>query len=150
MLNPKILLLLFVFFVQKSPAQTHYNYNDGLALEGYDALSYFQKKPTKGLDKYSYTYQGLKYSFASSQNLELFRQNPNRYLPQYGGWCAYAMGYNAERVEVHPLSYKIVQGKLYLFYKSFFNNTLEKWNKNENLLRQQADTNWQKQIAKKQ
>ena len=62
------------------------------------------------------------------------------------GWCAYAMGAKGEKVEVDPETFKIVDGKLYLFYNKFFNNTLESWNKDEARLRSNADKNWSKII----
>jgi len=58
-------------------------------------------------------------------------KNPAGYEPQYGGWCAYAMGANGEKVEIDPGTFKIVDGKLNLYYNAFFNNTLKSWNKDE-------------------
>ena len=75
-----------------------------------------------------------------------FLKNPKNYEPQYGGWCAYAMGSNGEKVEVDPETYKILDGKLYVFYNAYFNNTLKSWNKDEAKLKKQADKNWQKII----
>ena len=69
-------------------------------------------------------------------------KNPAKYEPQYGGWCAYAMGAKGEKVSVDPKTYKIVDGKLYLFYNRLFNNTLEDWNENEAKLKNKADANW--------
>ncbi|HZE82850.1 MAG TPA: YHS domain protein, partial [Puia sp.] len=66
------------------------------------------------------------------------------YEPQYGGWCAYAMGKDGSKVEVDPGTFKIVNGKLFLFYNRFFNNTLKTWNKDEDHLHKNADNNWQK------
>jgi hypothetical protein len=54
------------------------------------------------------------------------------------------MGASAEKVEVDPETFKIVNGKLYLFYNKYFNNTLTKWNKDEDRLKKQADANWSK------
>jgi hypothetical protein len=87
-------------------------------------------------------YDGVNYRFASEQNRQLFKASPSKYEPQYGGWCAYAMGANGEKVEVDPETFKIIDGKLYLFYNKLFNNTLTTWNKNEATLKQKADKNW--------
>jgi YHS domain-containing protein len=125
----------------------HFNLTKSLALQGYDAVSYFDKKPQKGKTSIRYTYNGIVYQFVSTQNLEKFKLNPSGYEPAYGGWCAYAMGARNEKVEVDPETYKIIQGKVYLFYNAFFNNTLTDWNKNEIVLKQKADTNWKKIIA---
>jgi len=73
---------------------------------------------------------------------EEFKKNPSRYEPQYGGWCAYAMGKDGSKVEVDPETFKIIDGKLYLYYNKFFNNTLKSWNKDEPNLKAKADVNW--------
>jgi hypothetical protein len=73
-----------------------------------------------------------------------FKANPEKYKPAYGGWCAYAMGENGEKVKVDPETYKIVDGKLYLFYNFWTTNTLDDWNKNEKKLKEAADRNWSK------
>ena len=63
-----------------------------------------------------------------------FASNPAKYEPQYGGWCAYAMGHDGSKVEVDPETFKIINGKLFLFYNRFFNNTLKTWNQDESKL----------------
>jgi hypothetical protein len=67
-----------------------------------------------------------------------------KYQPQYGGWCAYAMGADGEKVDVDPETFKLMDGKLYLSHNRFSNNTLKFWNKGETNLKQKADANWQK------
>ena len=78
------------------------------------------------------------------KNKEEFKKNPAAYEPQYGGWCAYAMGKDGDKVSIDPETFKIVNGKLYLFYNRAFNNTLKSWNKDEPTLKTKADANWQK------
>ncbi|MEN9569980.1 MAG: hypothetical protein RL172_1211, partial [Bacteroidota bacterium] len=58
------------------------------------------------------------------------------------GWCAYAMGAKGQKVTIDPETFKIRNGKLYLFYNKLFNNTLKDWNKDEPALCAKADTNW--------
>ena len=116
----------------------------GLAIQGYDPISYILGKPQKGSSTFSYKYNGATYFFSNSKNMELFKSSPTRFEPAYGGWCAYAMGATGEKVEVDPETYKIINGKLFLFYNAYFNNTLPKWNKNEKNLNKTADTNWAK------
>ena len=124
--------------------QKHFYVEHGVAISGYDAVSYFSGKPAKGKAAFNYNYNGINYRFASAANLETFKASPARYEPAYGGWCAYAMGNSGEKVEVDPESFKILNGTLHLFYKSFFNVTLDKWNKEEAKLKKQADANWAK------
>ncbi|MFN8335052.1 MAG: YHS domain-containing (seleno)protein [Cyclobacteriaceae bacterium] len=144
------LTLLFVMFSVATFAQTdalrqkHYNVKDGLAIEGYDPVSYFDGKPAEGKTSLSYSYKGVTYHFASQVNLTKFKTAPDKYEPAYGGWCAYAMGENGEKVKVDPETYKILNGKIYLFYNFWTNNTLEKWNKNEQKLKDAGDRNWTK------
>src|SRR5258708_36588972 len=116
----------------------------GLAIRGYDPVAYFSGKPFDGKKDITLDYQGITYRFATVANRDAFKATPGKYEPQYGGWCAYAMGAKGEKVEVDPETFKIVDGKLYLFYNRFFNNTLKSWNKDEANLKQKADANWQK------
>lgn len=145
------LFLSFLFLALAGQAQTEqrkkqFNISkSGLAIEGYDPVSYFTKsKAEKGSSKWAVLHNGVTYYFSSEENKELFKTNPSKYEPQYGGWCAYAMGANGEKVEVDPETFKILNGKLYLFYHSWTNNTLTKWNKDETNLRNKADLNWKK------
>lgn len=141
---------LFVFFSVQGVAQTtsagrtkHFNLENGLAIEGYDPVAYFTAgRAVKGSSSYAYTHLGVNYYFASDANRKAFASNPAQYEPQYGGWCAFAMGDYGKKVEVDPETFKIVNGKLYLFYNAYFNNTLVSWNKDENNLRNKADYNW--------
>lgn len=115
----------------------------GLAIQGYDPVAYFaQNKAVKGLKNLSIYADGVTYYFSTQQNKDLFKANPAKYEPQYGGWCAYAMGATNEKVEVDPETFKVLNGKLYLFYHSWTNNTLNKWNKDENNLKAKADASW--------
>lgn len=123
------------------------NIENGIALSGYDPVSYFiSNKPKIGGKKINVIYQGAIYQFSSQKNKDTFIKHPTKYLPQYGGWCAFAMGEYAKKIEVNPKAFKIVNGKLYLFYNSLLNNTLKIWNKNEKKLIVQADKNWKKLI----
>lgn len=121
-----------------------YNLKKAIALEGYDPVSYFSNHPIKGKSQLSYTYKNITYWFANQTNLNKFKSNPDQYEPAYGGWCAYAMGETGEKVKVDPETYKILNGKLYLFYNFWGNNTLTDWNKNEKDLKSKADQNWKK------
>lgn len=126
-------------------AQQQYNLDKGLALQGYDPVAYFtQHAAVKGDKKIAASAAGVLYYFSSVANKELFLKDYKKYEPQYGGWCAYAMGATNEKVEIDPETFKVVDGKLYLFFHSWTNNTLPKWNKDEAKLKKQADSNWTK------
>ena len=121
----------------------HYNTENNVALSGYDPITYFAKKPVPGKESISHTYKGITYRFLNEKSLSLFKANPEKYEPQYGGWCAYALA-KAKPVlmEADPETYKIVDGKLCVFYNSFGINTVKKWNKNEPKSKASADKNW--------
>jgi YHS domain-containing protein len=124
-----------------------YNLDDNhVALQGYDVVSYFMGAPLKGKKSVIYTYQGAIYWFNNTDNLDLFKKQPEKFEPVYGGWCAYAMGETGEKVKIDPKSYKIIDGKLYLFYNFYFNNTLIDWNRDEHRLKEDAEANWHKII----
>jgi YHS domain-containing protein len=149
--------ILITGFLQTANAQTegarkqHFNVDkNGLAIKGYDPVAYIlQKKAVKGEKQYSAVYMGILYYFGSSNNLSLFKKDPAKYEPAYGGWCAYAMGNTSEKVEIDPETFKVINGKTYLFYNFYFNNTLKSWNKDEPKLNATAEINWLKIINSK-
>ncbi|HMT00625.1 MAG TPA: YHS domain-containing (seleno)protein [Saprospiraceae bacterium] len=124
-------------------SQSNVNNDKGQAAGGYDLVTYFQiSGPQKGNDQFVAQHQGHAYYFINAGNKALFLKYPDRYLPQYGGWCAYAMGKDGTKVDVDPKTFKVIDGKLYLYYNKFFNNTLNKWNQDEAKLKAKADFNW--------
>jgi YHS domain-containing protein len=115
------------------------NTTDGLALKGYDPVAYFTDgHPTKGEDQYSFQWKGVTYRFASAENLQRFKADPEKYLPQYGGYCAYAMSLN-RIADIDPFRWAIVEGKLYL-NNGFIAQDLWSLNKSGNIA--SADHNW--------
>lgn len=135
-----------------------FNLENGVALQGYDAVAYFTRnesnpgranpgRAVKGSAANAFTYKNVTYHFASPANRKAFQENPDKYEPQYGGWCAYAMGATGEKVEIDPETFKIKDGKLFLFYHTFINNTLNKWNKDEPGLHKKADASWMKFVG---
>ncbi len=122
----------------------HFNTNEHhVMLDGYDPVSYFTGKPQKGIEANAYTYKGVTYWFATPQHKNSFIKHPDAYEPQYGGWCAYALGLKPEKVKVNPTTFKIIDHKLYLFYDFYLTNTLKMWNKDQDNLLSQANKNWQ-------
>ena len=143
-----VALLSITTFAQTSTKRTtEFNLEKKVAIQGYDPVAYFkQKKAVKGKKELSSSFEGVIYYFSSQANKDAFTKSPSSYEPQYGGWCAYAIGANNEKVEVDPETFKIIEGKLYLFYNAYFNNTLKSWNKDETNLKKKADANWAKII----
>ena len=90
----------------------------------------------------SHEYKQAKYQFSSKENLEVFKSNPEKYRPQLGGWCAFAM---IEGVSINPKSFKVIDGKLYLFYDGVWGDTLKRWNK---LLKDQAESDLVSKVHK--
>src|SRR5271163_2170977 len=115
------------------------NAADGIGVKGYDPVAYFTAgRPTPGLEQYTYRLKGVTYRFASAEDREEFEAAPEMYLPQYGGYCAYAM--SLDRIaDIDPSRWAIVNHKLYLNnnYLSFHLWSLDK---NRNIA--SADHNW--------
>ncbi len=88
--------------------------SNDVVLAGHDAVAYFtQGKPVKGSADYTAVYNGAIYRFSSVENRDSFRENPARYAPQYGGFCAYGMTFG-KKFEVDGKAFEIVDGKLYV------------------------------------
>lgn len=124
-------------------ASSHWNKNnEGVFIDGYDLVAYFDEGPKRGSEKFTTEYRRVKFYFSSKKNLEIFQLSPEKYIPKYGGYCAYAMGIDGSKVKIDPLTYKIIEGQLYLFYNFWANNTLTTWNKEEEKLKKSADQYW--------
>ncbi len=88
----------------------------GLALSGYDPVAYFSDgRPVEGSAELSAEWSGATWRFSSEANRARFLASPERYAPQYGGYCAWAMA-RGEAVSADPEAWSIVEGKLYLNY----------------------------------
>jgi hypothetical protein len=134
-------LVAFAGFAQSRAK--HFNISNSVAIYGYDPVAYFTAgKAVKGKKEFAVNASGVTYYCSSKANQDLLIKDYKKYEPQYGGWCAYAMGAAGEKVEIDPSTFKILNGKLYLFYNAYFNNTLNSWNKNETNLKEKADKNW--------
>lgn len=93
-----------------------FNTVDGVALHGFDPVAYFdQHKPVKGTPDNSYTYQGVTYEFASKAHMETFQKTPDKFVPNYGGFCTTAV-YEGVKADADPHVYAIHDGKLNVFY----------------------------------
>ncbi|HEY0680072.1 MAG TPA: YHS domain-containing (seleno)protein [Chitinophagaceae bacterium] len=112
---------------------------NGAAIRGYDPVAYFTAgKPVKGDSKFTFSWKGANWQFSSSRNLELFKANPEKYAPQYGGYCAYGMA-NGYKAPTEPDAWSVVNGKLFLNYDEDVQKT---WNKDRPGYIKKADANW--------
>lgn len=114
-----------------------------VAIEGYDPVSYFANQALKGNSEITSTYNGAIYYFTSEENKAKFNASPDSYTPQYGGFCAVAMS-EGKAVPIDPETYKVTDGKLYLFYNGELGNTKPQWDADEENLRVSADEHWAK------
>lgn len=110
---------LFAFFALAFASLTHAGPDtdtdaDGVILAGYDTVAYFtQDKAVKGKAKYTAVHNDAIYRFSSKKNRDLFNENPEKYAPQYGGFCAYGLTFG-KKFEVDGKAFKVVDGKLYV------------------------------------
>ncbi|WP_193171224.1 YHS domain-containing (seleno)protein [Nisaea nitritireducens] len=110
-----------------------------LAVNGYDPVAYFlEGRPVEGKADYTLDYMGAEWRFASAENREAFRQDPERYAPQYGGYCAWAVA-QGSTAKGDPMNWRIVNGKLYLNYNA---DIQTRWERDISGNIQSADQNW--------
>lgn len=109
------------------------------AIKGYDSVAYFKvNKAVKGLSEFSHTWNKATWLFSSKENLDAFKASPEKYAPQYGGYCAYAMA-TGKKVGISPEAFDIRDGKLYLNYNKKIQGT---WKSEASSYIQKADTAW--------
>ena len=88
----------------------------GVAIRGYDTVAYFTEgAPVEGSEEFTAEWQGATWRFASAEHLDLFEADPERYAPQYGGYCAYGVAQDG-LVKIEPENWTILDDKLYLNY----------------------------------
>lgn len=147
----KHFILLFLFCNTISYSQnTDYNTKKGFAVQGYDVVAYFNNEAKEGSKSFVSEFDGARFKFSSKENLDLFIKNPEKYIPQYGGYCAYAVALKGSKKSINPKTFLVDQGKLYLFYDAWGTNTLELWQKEQpKALIDSANTNWNEIKTKK-
>jgi YHS domain-containing protein len=100
---------------------------EGLALQGYDPVSYLDKAgPKEGRKEHALVHRGITYRFVSAENKARFESDPAKYEPPFGGWCAWAV-IDGDKVEIDPTNYEVIDGRVYLFYKGWLGNAKKKW-----------------------
>lgn len=115
------------------------------AIRGYDPVAYFtQGQPVIGLKEFTLQHKGAKWMFSSQANLEAFKSNPEKYEPQYGGYCAYAVA-NGSTASSKPEYFTVHQGKLYLNYSK---SVYKKWGKDKDGYIDSANKEWTELVNK--
>ena len=118
----------------------------GIAIKGYDPVAYFDEgKAVKGKSNLAFEWKEARWLFGSRQHRDLFRKSPERYAPQYGGYCAFGVS-SGHAAPVDPEAWKIVDGKLYLNYNK---KVQELWLKDVNGFIEKADRNWPQVLDRK-
>jgi YHS domain-containing protein len=119
------------------------------SLQGYDPISYLDKAgPKEGKKAHAFVYRGITYRFATAENKAKFEAEPAKYEPPYGGWCAWAV-IDGDKVEIDPMNYEVIDGRVYLFYKGWLGNAKTKWDdklkaEGANKTVTAADSGWKK------
>jgi YHS domain-containing protein len=139
-------LLLGALFISFNLMATDPIYTvDGVAITGYDPVAYFtEHKPVEGKKEHSYTWKNSEWHFSSAENLALFKADPEKYAPQFGGYCAFGMsrGYAAK---TDPTAWKVLNEKLYLNYNA---KVRAKWLGDLPAIIDRAEKHWPKVLAK--
>lgn len=117
---------------------------DDVAIEGYDPVAYFtQGEPVKGSKEHTFEWNGAQWRFASAGHRDLFAGDPEKYAPQYGGYCAYAVA-NGTTAGIDPEAWHIHEGRLYLNVSLSIRDA---WRKDIPGHVARADANWPKLLA---
>ena len=89
----------------------------GLAIKGYDPVAFFREgAPVEGSKNYELSWKDATWRFASAENRDLFKADPDQYAPQYGGYCAWAVAQGSTASVDPKNAWEIIEGKLYLNY----------------------------------
>ena len=145
------LAILLIFIVEngytQQPQSKSFTTKENIAIGGYDLVAYFtQYKAVRGSQKFSARVHEVDYWFSSTENKSKFQADPGKYLPQYGGYCAFAMAAKNAKVPSDPRTFKLHNGKLYLFFNDYYQgnpmNTIIMWNMDEQNMTSKANMNW--------
>ena len=139
-----LFMLLFLSSTVMAGNNIYTGWFSNKAVSGYDTVAYFTKgKAVKGNVKFKYKYKDAEWYFESAEHLDLFKENPGKYSPQYGGFCAWAIAAKKQRAPGDPNFWKIVDGKLYLNYDS---SVQKQWAEDIPGFIRKADENWPKML----
>lgn len=137
--NRLILTACFLFSHSSLVFAAQFFERNGLAIDGHDPVAYFtEQNPVKGSPEFRIEFEGSTFQFASAAHRDTFAANPEQFVPQYGGYCAYGMarGYKAK---IDPAAFTVVSHKLYLNYSEAVRS---RWLADVPGYIQKADANW--------
>lgn len=141
-------VVLTLISIPMISAQSVFTNEEKVANNGYDIVNYFTANSAeRGSNAHAMTYEGATYYFLNEEHLEAFKKAPETYLPQFGGYCSFAVAKMNQKVPVDPKTFRIDDGKLYLFYNDYWEgkpfNTIIPWLQNEEALEKTANANWE-------
>jgi YHS domain-containing protein len=136
------LSLLLLACVNVSAQKSQIFVSDGVAIKGYDAVAFFtESKPVMGDKKFSYSWMGADWHFANQGDLDAFKASPEKYAPQYGGYCAYGTSQGHKAPTKPAETWSVIDGKLYFNYNKDVKAMFDKDQKGYIM---KADTQWPK------
>lgn len=134
-----IAALAFITTIQAHAQQSEIFAPGGKAIKGYDPVAFFKEsKPVKGSDKFQYKWKDATWFFSTSENLEAFKADPEKYAPQYGGYCAYGTS-QGHKAPTQTDTWTVANDKLYFNYND---KVKELWTKDQANLIKVADEKW--------
>ncbi len=138
----KIILFLLIAFsgISNATAQEAEIFSkEGKAIRGFDPVAFFTiGKAEKGLEEFAYNWKNATWLFSTKENREAFKANPEKYSPQYGGYCAYGTS-DGHKAPTETDTWTVVNGKLYFNYNLKVKSL---WTKNQDALISKADSIW--------
>ncbi len=107
--------IMLAIFGAAGAGEINTGYFGNVAIKGYDPVAYFtERKAVKGKENISHDWLGAQWQFSSEKHKSLFSNNPVKYAPQYGGFCADGVAYETTTTNIDPQAWRIIDGKLYL------------------------------------
>ena len=129
------------FSLKAYAGEYHTTFIGNLAVGGYDPVAYFTMgKAVKGSSKYSLDWKDAKWRFSTQEHMNMFKDNPEKYAPRYGGHCAWAVSEKEVLYRGSPRHWEIIDDKLYLNHSSSINN---RWMDDFSSHIKKADENWE-------
>ncbi len=132
-------LILTSIFHEIHPEAINKTFIGKKAIDGYDVVNYFKEKTARpGKKEYVHEWKGARWFFIDQGNLDEFKKHPEKYLPRYGGYCAFAAS-KGEKVQVDPEVFDIYEGHLYFNYDR---SVQKKWQEDKKGFISKADELW--------